>query len=71
MSVNRYPKKRPFLFLQRGLQALVLSEDKKMRSSTTAVLKESEGLPCKLCKMVKILEPLSFLSTLKASLQTR
>jgi hypothetical protein len=48
-------------FIQRGLQAFVLSDDKKMRSSTTTVLKEREGLPCKLCKMVKILEPLSLL----------
>ena len=38
-SANRYPEKRPFLILQRGLQALVLSDDKKMRSSTTGVLK--------------------------------
>ena len=63
MSANRYPGKRlfPFFFYRRDSKRLVLSDDKKMRSSTTAVLKESDGLPCKLCKMVKILEPLRFL----------
>lgn len=58
MSANWYPEKgdTPFSFLQRRLTPrLVLSVDKRVRSSSTAVLQESEGLPWKLCKMVKIL----------------